>query len=306
MAIESSSDHDDGAVIVRAKRCIVALEQEVEALRASSKCTGKLTLMCTKDKPFIGLCPYLLYSPDQLASIQDEDRTVNSVNELLCCLPWLKKKLSSDVDELNSILKDLCKGVDSARGDDTANLKHTVVAWLTEIFHPLGPPLYTNIKDDCRFIHHITAQCSINVLTACNRTKEKIRDRDPDFLVTAYSWPVFLYLDYTFDSSNIEKGLFHSALLLKAFKHIFTSPSSVKEIEGDGNGADAIMAFTPQSITYTACQLRFSLSNVNSWWSIDRDFDYYVFYNNIVDFFEVAPGIDTQSRIKELLKWWNR
>lgn len=105
-----------------------------------------------------------------------------------------------------------------------------------------------------------------------------------------------LYLDYTFDSGNIEKGLFRSALLLKvsraisngqhclfetkAFKHIFTSPSSAKEVEGDGNGADAIMAsqhrrtsesdaatrshvaniigmkmVTPRSIAYTACQV---------------------------------------------------
>ncbi|KAG2052043.1 hypothetical protein BDR06DRAFT_983354 [Suillus hirtellus] len=224
----------------------------------------------------------------------------------------------------------LCKRcADSTRGDDTANLKHAVVTWLTELFHPLDPPLHTTFKDDRGFVHNITGKllCPVEY----SWTKEKIRDRDPDFLVMAYSWPAFLYTDYTFDSSNIEKGLFHSALLLKAFKHLFTSPSSVKEVEGDGNGADAIMAsqchwtsksdtatcshvaniigmkmVTPQSIAYTACQLQFSLSNVNSWQSVDRDFDYYVFYNNIVDFFEVAPGIDAQARIKELLKWWNR
>lgn len=37
MAIESSSDHDDAAAVVRAKRRIAALEQEVEVLRASNK-----------------------------------------------------------------------------------------------------------------------------------------------------------------------------------------------------------------------------------------------------------------------------
>ncbi|KAG1806937.1 uncharacterized protein HD556DRAFT_1428935 [Suillus plorans] len=221
---------------------------------------------------------------------------------------------------------------DSARGDDTANLKHVVVTWLTKLFHPMDPPLHTTIKDDCGFVHNITGKllCPVEYTWSLNLTKEKIRDRDPDFLVMAYSWPAFLYTDYTFDSSNIEKGLFHSALLLKAFKHLFTSPSSAKEVEGDGNGANAIMAsqrrqtsesnaatrshmaniigmkmVTLRSIAYTACQLHFSLSNVNSWWSVDGDFDYYVFYN-IVDFFEVAPGIDAQAHIKELLKWWNR
>ncbi|KAG2051497.1 hypothetical protein BDR06DRAFT_889701, partial [Suillus hirtellus] len=218
-------------------------------------------------------------------------------------------------------------------GDDIANLKHVVVTWLTELFHPLDPPLHTTIKDDHGFVHNITGKllCPYRCIYHQDRTKEKIRDRDPDFLVMACSWPAFLYMDYTFDSSNIEKGLFHSALLLKAFKHLFTSPSSAKEVEGDGNGADAIMAsqccqtsesnaatcshvaniismkmVTPRSIAYTACQLWFSLSNVNSWRSVDGDFNYYVFYNNIVDFFEVAPGIDAQACIKELLKWWNR
>jgi hypothetical protein len=36
-----------------------------------------------------------------------EDRIINSFNELLHCLPWLKKKLLSDVDELDSVLKDV-------------------------------------------------------------------------------------------------------------------------------------------------------------------------------------------------------
>ncbi|KAG1847225.1 hypothetical protein F4604DRAFT_1524998, partial [Suillus subluteus] len=183
-------------------------------------------------------------------------------------------------------------------------LKHVVVTWLTELFHPLDPPLHMTIKDNHGFIHHITGKllCPVEYTWSLNSTKEKIRDRDPDFLVTAYSWPAFLYTDYTFDSSNIEKGLFHSALLLKAFKHLFTSPSSAKEVKGDGDGADAIIVsqcrrssesdattrshvaniigmkmVTPRSIAYTACQLRFSLSNVNSWQSIDRDFDYYIF-----------------------------
>ncbi|KAG1786639.1 uncharacterized protein HD556DRAFT_1248044 [Suillus plorans] len=332
MAIESSSDHDDAAAVVRAKRRIAALEQEVEVLRASNKrVKPQIDSNVHKGRAirrlvslFDGLEDLIaendrreelldsLDLPDQLVSTQDEDRTIRSFNELLRCLPWLKKKLSSDVDELDYILRDLRKGADSARGDDTANLKHVIVAWLTELFHPLDPPLHTNIKDDRGFIHHITGKllCPVEYTWSLNLTKEKIRDRDPDFLVTAYSWPAMLYLDYTFDSGNIEKGLFRSALLLKAFKHIFTSPSSAKEVDGDGDGADAIVASqrrrSSESDMTTRSHLRFSLSNVNSWQSIDGDFDYYVFYNNIVDFFEVAPGIDAQARIKELLKWWNR
>ncbi|KAG1775700.1 hypothetical protein EV702DRAFT_1180261 [Suillus placidus] len=223
------------------------------------------------------------------------------------------------------------RSADSARGDDTANPKHAIISWLTEYFHPVGPPLRTTIKDNRGFVHDSTGMllCPVEYTWTLNSTKAKIRDRDPDFLITAYSWPTFLYENYTFDSGNIEKGLFHSAILVKAFKHLFTSPSSAKEV-GDGHGADVISAsrhrptesdviahshvahiigmktVTSRSIAYTACQLRFSLSNINSWRSVDRDFDYYTFYNNIVDFFDVAPGVDAHARIKELLKWWNR
>ncbi|KAG0695110.1 hypothetical protein DFH29DRAFT_814520, partial [Suillus ampliporus] len=217
----------------------------------------------------------------------------------------------------------LKKEADSAQGDDTTNLKHVVVSWLTELFHPLDPPLCTTIKDDHRFVHNTTSMllCPVKYVW----TKDKIRDRDLDFLVTAYSWPVFMYNDYSFDSANIEKGLFHSTLLLKAFKHLFTS------LDTDGNGADVITAsqhhrssendtvnhshvaniigmktVTLCAIAYTACQLCFALSNINSWQSVDGDFNYYNFYNNIMDFFEVISGTDAQACINELLKWWNR
>ncbi|KAG1735829.1 hypothetical protein EDB19DRAFT_1910556 [Suillus lakei] len=140
-------------------------------------------------------------------------------------------------------------------------------------------------------------------------TKDKIRDRDSDFLVTAYSWPAFMYKDYSFDLANIKKGLFHSTLLLRVFKHLFASPPSTKEIDvlrvNHSHVANIIgmKTVTPCAIAYTACQLHFALSNINSWQSVDGDFDYYNFYNNIVDFFEVVPGTDAQAHINKLLKW---
>ncbi|KAG1721043.1 uncharacterized protein EDB91DRAFT_1088590 [Suillus paluster] len=107
--------------------------------------------------------------------------------------------------------------------------------------------------------------CPVKYIWSLSLTKDKIRDRDSDFLVTTYSWPVFMYKDHSFDSANIEKGLFHSTLLLKAFKHLFMSLPFTKEIDSDGNGADVITAsqhsniigmktVTPCAIAYTACQ----------------------------------------------------
>ncbi|KAG1899048.1 uncharacterized protein F5891DRAFT_1190239 [Suillus fuscotomentosus] len=145
------------------------------------------------------------------------------------------------------------------------------------------------------------------------------------------SWPAFLYAGYTADQNNLEEGLFKSKLLVQAFKAIFTSPSSAKDVSGDGDGANIIEnnrrakkdplgkkvkthvaqiikmnKVSARSIAYVSCQLRFALSSVTSWRSIDDDFDYTQFWFNIVDFFERPPGRVAQRNVDRLLTWWTR
>jgi hypothetical protein len=110
------------------------------------------------------------------------------------------------------------------------------------------------------------------------------------------SWPTFLYEKYTADQDNLEEGLFKSKLLVQvrplylvfqerphfwqAFKAIFTSPSSAKDVAGDGDGANVIennrraksdssgvkvkthvaqiikmRKVSPRSIAYVSCQV---------------------------------------------------
>lgn len=53
-------------------------------------------------------------------------------------------------------------------------------------------------------------------------------------------------------------------------------------------------------------QVRFVLSSVSSWRTVDGDFDYEAFWNNTVDFFEDVPGPVARSRVAKLLEWWTR
>jgi hypothetical protein len=53
-------------------------------------------------------------------------------------------------------------------------------------------------------------------------------------------------------------------------------------------------------------KVRFALSSVTSWRSVDGDFDYEVFWSNIVDFFEDVPGPVTRRKVENLLEWWTR
>ncbi|KAG1831010.1 hypothetical protein EV424DRAFT_1373308 [Suillus variegatus] len=63
---------------------------------------------------------------------------------------------------------------------------------------------------------------------------------------------------------------------------------------------------TPRSIAYIACQVRFALSSVTSWRSVDGDFDYIQFWRTIVDFFERPPGREARQRVERLMEWWTR
>ncbi|KAG1730221.1 hypothetical protein EDD22DRAFT_853026 [Suillus occidentalis] len=161
--------------------------------------------------------------------------------------------------------------------------------------------------------------------------KAGIRDRSEGYIVTDLSFPAYLYDKYTADPNDLEAGLFKGKILIQGYKAVFMSPSSAKDTEGDGDGADVIQnnrrarrtfagikvkkhvaqiirmrKVTPRSIAYIACQVRFALSSVTSWRSVDGDFDYVQFWQTIVDFFERAPGREARRRTDRLLEWWTR
>lgn len=114
--------------------------------------------------------------------------------------------------------------------------------------------------------------------------------------MTELSFPAFLYERYTANLDDLEAGLFKGRILVQVrgtespghdltvccqgFKAVFTSPSSAKDVEGEGDGADIIEnnrrtrragwglkvkkhvaqiikmeKVTPRSIAYIACQV---------------------------------------------------
>ncbi|KAG1857713.1 hypothetical protein DFJ58DRAFT_840571 [Suillus subalutaceus] len=138
-----------------------------------------------------------------------------------------------------------------------------------------------------------------------------------EYIVSKNSWPRFLYENYSTNPSNLEHGLFKSKILVQAFKATFTSPSSAREADGDGDGADILennrharqalsQVKVKMYLIYKLWQVCFALSGVTSWRTMDGDFDYKMFWNAIVDFFENVPGPVAQHRVTQLLEWWTR
>ncbi|KAG1731244.1 hypothetical protein EDD22DRAFT_788505 [Suillus occidentalis] len=212
------------------------------------------------------------------------------------------------------------RGVDAAHGDNTSTLKDLITAWINESFHL--SQLLNSDKHMRSFMHNICG----NLLCPANM-KAGICNRILEYIVSENSWPWFVYEGYSVNNNNLKQGLFKSRILVQAFKAIFTLPSSAKEADGDGNGADILennrhtqqalnqakvktcvasiinmRKVTPHTITYVC----FALSSISSWHTVDGDFDYKAFWNNVIDFFEDVPGPVTQCRVDILLKWWTK
>ncbi|KAF8427561.1 hypothetical protein L210DRAFT_961538 [Boletus edulis BED1] len=189
--------------------------------------------------------------------------------------------------------------------DDACHLKLAVVTWLTDA----NPRLIAHDKTGRGLYNDATARLICPV--------EFDWDKAEYFLITAHSWPHFLYKDGRYDPANPAEGLFQGILLVKAVKLTFTSPSSVDEEDrvvppGQGKrcrgerrtrthiaGLLGMKKVAPRAITYVAVQLR-------PWRLVYGLFDHTKFYDNIVSWFEDTRDVEEKKFVDELLLWWNK
>ncbi|KAG1773003.1 hypothetical protein EDD22DRAFT_767463 [Suillus occidentalis] len=344
---QSSSEHDlnethpnfnipdlSGAVPTTseasAKRRIATLEEELQTMRQEKGTKQRKTTYYVAQGRAIRRTTVLYTSLEDLIAENDRRYEVNEVEgevegstveqdrlqrgyvTLAQTLPWLHRKLAVlDVEECEDMLKKLKRGADAARGDDTSTLKDLIAAWINQDFRD-SPLLRADDKHSRGFAHDICGKllCPAEWDRGNPSVKAGIRDRTQDYIVSKNSWLLFLYENYSFNSGDLEKGLFMSKILVQAFKAIFTSPSSAREADGDGDGADILennrCARRALSQVKVKTCVRFALSSVSSWRTVDGDFDYEAFWNCVVDFFEDAPGPITRRKVDKLLEWWTR
>ncbi|KAH0825709.1 hypothetical protein J3R83DRAFT_10041 [Lanmaoa asiatica] len=209
------------------------------------------------------------------------------------------------------IVTKLAEGADSARGDDAALLKTRVVSWLSEKELP-QPRLSLSDKVGRGFHNDSTARliCPVDYDWDKPEHRVKIQDWDPK------------YLKHTYNPDEPAKGLFKGSMLVRAFKAIFTSPSSADDEDQPPNltkrrrgerrtrtnmaSLVAMESVEPRAIAYAAVQLRFALSSCGTWRLVDGLFDHAVFYHNIVRWFEETEGSTEKAFVSDLLLWWNR
>ncbi|KZP11713.1 hypothetical protein FIBSPDRAFT_756419 [Athelia psychrophila] len=228
--------------------------------------------------------------------------------DLLDLVPGLINRLIDASDEETTHISDMLqKGVNAARADDTKGLKTAIIEWIAPAGQPLVPPLTRNNKVDRGYNHPRTGQLLCPAAWDWNDDDVKISLRSGERKVPGEHWPSFVYENCRYDPEEPWQGLFRGAFLVLAYKHIFTSPSSVdSETKATRSGNARIhgmTAVTLPSIAYVATQVRFALSSQSTFARTDSITDTERFYNSIMVLFR---NKDELSEVNELTAWWNR
>ncbi|KAH6890744.1 hypothetical protein BKA70DRAFT_1068276, partial [Coprinopsis sp. MPI-PUGE-AT-0042] len=242
---------------------------------------------------------------DDLTSSEKREQRI--YEQMLAFSPGLEERLCNGSEQdIFHVAELIQKGSAGARADDTKGLKGVILDWITPRGQSLQPPLMRNVKTDRGFYHPRTGEllCPIDL----DWTNNEIRDalRSGSLIPAGDQWPLFLYRDFKFNPDDVWEGLFRSSLLVSAFKHIFTSPSSVdREPRATRSGNARIHEMkevTVPSLAYIATQVRFALSSSPTFSRTDLVTDSERFYGSVIEAFTTPQY---QVRVKQLLNWWD-
>ncbi|KAG1739680.1 hypothetical protein EDB19DRAFT_1908704 [Suillus lakei] len=251
---------------------------------------------------------------DRRYDVEDEETSVNQDRlqagyvTLMNTFLWLFQTSSDmDYDDYIRMLKTLRYGADSARGDDTSKLKTLVSKWVNRELKP-DPPVDMDDKHTRGFINDACGKllCPTELDWNNPAVKAGIRDRAEGYIVTDLSFPAYLYEKYAANLDNLEDGLFKGKILIQSYKAVFTSPSSAKDVEGDGDGTDVIENNRRAKKAVSGIKVKKHVAQIIKMDKVTAHSIAYIACQTIVDFLKRPPGQDAQCRVNKLLEWWTR
>ncbi|KAG2093353.1 uncharacterized protein F5147DRAFT_747948 [Suillus discolor] len=214
--------------------------------------------------------------------------------QLLDSYPGLLERLKTgSEEEIIHVGELIGKGAAGVRGDNTKTLKSAVLDSISPKGAAIQPPLHRNSKIDRGFNHELSGSLLCPA---------KLDWKDAEY--SGDQWPIFLYAHHTFDADDPWCGLLRSRLL--AYKHVFTSPSSIdKEPKATQSGnarLHGMNSVTIASIAYVATQVRFAISSSSVFSRTHTTTDSETFYHSLLDLFEDP---EESKEVDDLLTWWN-
>ncbi|KAH9949893.1 hypothetical protein B0H21DRAFT_687616, partial [Amylocystis lapponica] len=243
---------------------------------------------------------------DDLTRYSAEERREHIIfRKLVALVPELTSATATG-DYLDTVASvSIQHGMDGARADDTKGLKEPMIDWITPMGGQLNPAIKRNKKAERGFQHDVTGAllCPVEL----QEFQVKVGLRIGELTVAADSWPRFMYRDNAYDPENPWKGLLRGKLLVTAFKHIFTSPTSVDDGSRATRAGNArihgMTSVTPGSIAYVATQVRFALSSAEVFSRSDTAMNSAGFYDVLL---ELLTDEEDKEEIDALFAWWNR
>ncbi|KAH6902903.1 hypothetical protein BKA70DRAFT_1111735 [Coprinopsis sp. MPI-PUGE-AT-0042] len=240
---------------------------------------------------------------------EDDYREYQIYKQLLKLSSKLEERLYTGSEQDVSHIGDMIsKGSSNARSDDTRALKSAIIDWITPLGGVLVPPLLRNVKTDRGFHHDRTGQLICPATLDWNSQSIRGDLRSGELVPSGDQWPLFLYENHEYHSEDPWRGLLRGDLLIKGFKFVFTSPSSVDRTDHratrcSNSRLHGMASCTISSIAYIATQIRFALSASAVFSRNDTITDSERFYNSIATFLEDP---EEQSDVKKLLAWWDK
>ncbi|KAI9059486.1 hypothetical protein FKP32DRAFT_1579870 [Trametes sanguinea] len=211
----------------------------------------------------------------------------------------------------------LLVGSNAARSDDTRSIKIAIVEWLSGSLKDAGVVLRPMDKAQRGFNNPVTGRllCPV-VLDFDDEQMRKLLETHQATIdgeaINGSHWPTFVYDLNKYNPALPWESFLRGRLVVQAFRHIFTSPSSATAVGDEdthrgtrtGNAAlHGMTRVTVGSIIYCATQVHFALSATAVFNKNNKSNDSVVFYHSLVDYFE-APQF--AGPVHDLLDWWNR
>ncbi|KAH6871255.1 hypothetical protein BKA70DRAFT_1379457 [Coprinopsis sp. MPI-PUGE-AT-0042] len=235
---------------------------------------------------------------------EEEFKEYMIYKQLLALSPKLEERLFTGSEQ---DIYHISKGSARARADDTRALKSAVVDWITPPGGVLVPPLQRNIKTDRGFHHQRTGEllCPATMNWGDPIIREKLRVGE--LVPAGDQWPIFLFLDHTYDPEDPWRGLLRGPLLLNAFKFVFTSPSSVERTDSratrcSNSKIHGMASVTIPSLAYIATQVRFALSSTATFSRNDAITDSEKFYNSLITLLEDPEERNEVNKLSQMVE----
>ncbi|TEB29586.1 hypothetical protein FA13DRAFT_1710852 [Coprinellus micaceus] len=262
----------------------------------------------------------------------EEDRMFKSVRIFCADCPNFTQSINNQPPkQFRKTCTKLQQGANNARSNNVNKLKPAITHWVNALLTTSTSHLAVDPGDRsaCGLQHNKCGELlsPIEHDWSDPGVWAKIQSCEEGYELSMFAWA--LYAGYSGDASKLEAGYLKSPLLLKTFKHIFTSPSSARGVDVLGTEEDNelpssywhtsqsgackasrknvaatlhMKSVTPRTIVYAAIRVVFA----PSWCMSHQGMDFSAICYDIIDYFKVDNDNKETKAVQDLLRWWNK